>query len=309
MDTDAQLLAVALIARESTSSIQEFKLYHYNPTIGGAVTFVLLFLGTTSFHTYQSFRTRCWFVIPLIIGGIFEFIGYAARGASGKESPNWTLGPYITQSILLLVAPALFAATIYMELGRIISLVDGESHCLIRKQWLTMIFVFGDILSFVLQGGGGGYQASGTASALETGARVVIVGLFVQLVFFGFFIVIAVKFHISISHSSTIRLSTELPWQKHMNALYIVSTLIMVRSIFRVVEYLQGFNGYLLHHEAYLYIFDGLLTFLAMVLLNVVHPSELAASMKHNTATDYEVNLKAFTERYQRLGSNMSQDA
>lgn len=41
-----------------------------------------------------------------------------------------------------------------MELGRIISLVNGESHCLIRKNWLTKIFVFGDILSFFLQGGG-----------------------------------------------------------------------------------------------------------------------------------------------------------
>lgn len=85
---------------------------------------------------------------------LVELIGYAARCASGKESPNWTLGPYITQSLLLLVAPALFAATIYMELGRIISLVNGESHCLIRKKWLTKIFVFGDILSFFLQGGG-----------------------------------------------------------------------------------------------------------------------------------------------------------
>lgn len=117
---------------------------------------------------------------------------------------------------------------------------------------------------------------------------------------------VAVKFHISISRVPAIRLCNELPWQKHMNTLYIASTLIMVRSIFRVVEYLQGFNGYLLHHEAYLYIFDGLLMFLVMVLLNVVHPGELAASMKHKTATDYEVNLRVFAERHQRLGSDMS---
>ncbi|KAM6484197.1 RTA1 like protein-domain-containing protein [Trichoderma sp. SZMC 28011] len=304
MDTETQLLVGALIVRETSPSVEEFKLYHYNPTIGGAVVFVLLFLGTTSFHLYQTFRTRCWFVTPLIVGGIC----YAARCASGKESPNWTLGPYITQSLLLLVAPALFAATIYMELGRVISLVDGESHCLIRKQWLTKVFVFGDVLSFFLQGGGGGYQASGTASALETGSHIIIVGLFVQLVFFGFFMVIAVEFHLSIRRAPTIRLSNsnELPWQKHMNTLYIASALIMVRSLFRVVEYLQGFNGYLLHHEAYLYIFDGLLMFLVMVLLNVVHPSELAASMKHKTATDYEVNLRAFAERHQRLGSEMT---
>lgn len=84
-------------------------------------------------------------------------IGYAARCKSGSESPDWTLGPYIIQAILLLVAPSLFAATIYMQLGRIIMLLHGESRALIRKQWLTKIFVTGDVLSFVLQGGGMGF--------------------------------------------------------------------------------------------------------------------------------------------------------
>lgn len=58
------------------------------------------------------------------------------------------------QTLLLLVAPALFAATIYMELGRIILLVDGEAHSLIKKKWLTKIFVCGDVLSFMMQGAG-----------------------------------------------------------------------------------------------------------------------------------------------------------
>lgn len=117
---------------------------------------------------------------------------------------------------------------------------------------------------------------------------------------------VAVKFHLSISRVPTIRLPNELPWQKHMTALYVASILIMVRSIFRVVEYLQGFDGYLLHHEAYLYIFDALLMFLVMVLLNVIHPSGLAASMKHKAATDDEFNLRVFAECHQRLGSDVS---
>lgn len=58
------------------------------------------------------------------------------------------------QTLLILVAPALFAASIYMVLGRIILLVDGEELSLIRKKWLTKIFVTGDVLSFVMQGAG-----------------------------------------------------------------------------------------------------------------------------------------------------------
>jgi hypothetical protein len=64
------------------------------------------------------------------------------------------LPPYIIQALLILVAPALFAATIYMELGRIVTLVDGDSYTLIRKKWLTKIFVSGDVLSFMVQSAG-----------------------------------------------------------------------------------------------------------------------------------------------------------
>jgi hypothetical protein len=58
------------------------------------------------------------------------------------------------QSLLLLLAPALFAASIYMVLGRIIRLTDGESHSLIKARWLTKVFVAGDVLSFLTQSTG-----------------------------------------------------------------------------------------------------------------------------------------------------------
>lgn len=41
-----------------------------------------------------------------------------------------------------------------MFLGRIILVLEAESHALIRKKWLTKIFVTGDMLSFLLQGAG-----------------------------------------------------------------------------------------------------------------------------------------------------------
>ncbi|KAH8893853.1 RTA1 protein [Thozetella sp. PMI_491] len=267
-------------AADTVADANPFRLYHYNPTIPGAVIFALLFLSTTLLHFWQLFRNRCWFMLPLATGGILEMMGYAARAKSGTESPDWTLGPYIVQAILLLVAPALFAATIYMELGRIITVVDGESHTLIRKQWMTKLFVTGDILSFVLQAGGGGYQAAGSLEALNSGAKVIIAGLFVQLICFGCFIVIAVAFHLAVNRTPTVRSRSTINWKRHMRALYLGSFLIMVRSVFRAVEYLQGFNGYLLSHEAYLYIFDAVLMFFAMAWFNHVHPAEISRVLR-----------------------------
>lgn len=125
-------------------------------------------------HTFHLFRTRTWFFIPLLIGGYCEYIhypnnpqtspvltylpvelvGYIGRAMSSKQSPDWTIGPYVMQSTLLLIAPALFAASIYMELGRIIIMVKGEQFSLIRVNWMTKIFVTGDVLSFLMQASG-----------------------------------------------------------------------------------------------------------------------------------------------------------
>ena len=107
------------------------------------------------------------------------------------------------------------------------------------------------------------------------GAKIIIVGLFVQLIFFGAFLVVAVNFHIKITRNPTSRSCIGIPWQKHMNLMYAAGVLIMVRSVFRAIEYLQGDDGYLLAREAYLYVFDAVLMLIVMLLFNVVHPAEL----------------------------------
>jgi hypothetical protein len=89
-----------------------------------------------------------------------EVAGYIGRAISSKETPNYALGPYILQTLTLLVAPALFAATIYMILGRITIFTNGEKHSIIPKRWLTKIFVLGDILSFLAQSAGRYYMAN-----------------------------------------------------------------------------------------------------------------------------------------------------
>jgi hypothetical protein len=43
------------------------------------------------------------------------------------------------------------AATIYMTLGRIVLLTEGEHHSLVKLRWLTKLFVFGDVLALFTQ--------------------------------------------------------------------------------------------------------------------------------------------------------------
>ena len=61
-----------------------------------------------------------------------------------------------------------------------------------------------------------------------------------------------------------------------MIGLYIVSILIFVRSIVRIVEFVQGYDGFIMVHEVFLYIFDASMMWLAVATMNWIHPGEVA---------------------------------
>ena len=203
-----------------------------------------------------------------------EAVGYTGRAQSHFD--QWKRSAFVMQSLLLLIAPALFAASIYIILGRVILLTDGDKYSLIRQKWLTKVFVAGDVLSLLVQGAGGGIMA--TYNGMETGEKIVITGLFIQIIFFAFFVTVAGCFHVKWQRhglaTGTMNLKA-LPWRRHMVILYTASGLILVRSIFRAIEYLGGNSGYLLKHEVFLYVFDSVLMLAVMIGFNVVHPSEV----------------------------------
>jgi hypothetical protein len=181
------------------------------------------------------------------------------------------------QSILLLLGPALLAASIYMMLGRLIFLLDASHLSLIRTKWLTKVFVIGDVLSFLAQSGGGGMLASAKSNdKVKMGENMIVGGLLIQIVFFGFFMVVTVVFHMRIHSRPTSRsLVLNTPWEKLIFILYASSLFILVRSVFRVAEYVLGKDGALQTHEYWLYIFDATLMSFVAILFNVFHPSKV----------------------------------
>ena len=152
-----------------------YQLYAYTPSLAAAVIFTILFALVTALHAYQLIKTRAWYLIPIVIGGLctrtsppylprnaplanqnlaVEWIGYIGRAISSQQGRDWTIGPYITQSLLLLTAPLFFAASIYMSLARIAQGIGAEDRCIISTRWLTRIFVTGDVLSLLVVFGG-----------------------------------------------------------------------------------------------------------------------------------------------------------
>ncbi|KAM5354685.1 hypothetical protein ACJ41O_001332 [Fusarium nematophilum] len=223
------------------------------------------------------FRNRTWYFIPFIIGCMFEAMGYVGRALSANEAPDYSKNPYIMQSILLLLGPALLAASIYMVLGRLILLLEAGHLSLIRTKWLTKVFVIGDVLSFFAQSGGGGMLATAKSKDdSKLGENIIVGGLLIQIVFFGFFMAVTLVFHRRIHERPTSRsLVITAPWKKLLWVLYASSLFILVRSVFRVAEYVLGKEGALQADEYWIYIFDATLMSLVAVLFNYFHPSRV----------------------------------
>ncbi|KAJ5673434.1 hypothetical protein N7507_002561 [Penicillium longicatenatum] len=255
-----------------------YVLYNYTPSLVAAIIFTALFFLTTAFHLYQRIHAHSKYFNPFIVGGIFQIIGYAARAVSHFHTTSTTL--YAMQTLFVLLAPTLYAASIYMVLGRIIVFLHGEHLSLVPVRFLTKIFVMGDVLSFVLQGAGGGVMSSsGSANFLIVGQWIIVAGLCVQLLFFGAFIITSMLFHVKIGRSPTQEAENSKingfsrDWRGLLFALYTASVLILIRSVYRVIEFAEGNNGYVISHEVFLYVFDATMMFLVMVVMNAFHPS------------------------------------
>ncbi|KAL8853550.1 MAG: hypothetical protein Q9221_001536 [Calogaya cf. arnoldii] len=251
---------------------RKYVLYHYSPSIAAAAVATVVFAVLTGLHTYRMIKTRLWFCIPFTIGGFFELIGYIGR-AAGHSNPQ-ALSTYIVQSLFVLVAPALFAASIYMTLGRLVRALRAESLSVIRVSWLTKIFVCGDVLTFFIQGGGGGIMASRDPDKVKMGQNVILGGLFLQIIIFGLFVLASIVFHLRLRKQPTREsYAGDVKWQKMLSVLYAVSAIILVRNIFRVVEYIGGNDGPLLRVEWPIYVFDALLMAATMAIWFAGYPT------------------------------------
>jgi hypothetical protein len=179
-----------------------------------------------------------------------EVAGFGARAGATFQTDK--IMPYIIQSLFILLPPIFFAATIYMCLGRVIRLLQADHLSPIKPAKLTKTFVGFDALSFLVQCNSSPLQTAGENSKVlpKVGQALVLVGLTIQLVAFSVFFWYVDKFAGRIKARPTQESSrVDQSWREVMKLLYVTSLLIIVRSIFRFIEYAMGQNGYLLSNE------------------------------------------------------------
>lgn len=224
-----------------------------------------------------------------------------------------TLGTFIIQYLLILLAPSIFSATVYMILGRTIKAVHGEALAPIRATWLTKIFVCGDVTCFLIQclGGATLAGAKGDKKKSDLGKVVILAGLILQFLLFGVFLVVTFLFKKRLTRQPTdMSRRPELRWLTMIHVLYGVSALIIARNLFRVIEYASGEDGFLLTHEWPMYLFDAVLMVAVVSILlfwfpTLIRPQEsyMMGNLEGQTPLTYGGN-----GQYKNLSEQASRD-
>ena len=272
----------------------------YNPSKAAGWAFLVLFGVATLAHFILMFPFRSAFFIPLIIGGLsesalapcqrpcmltsppVETFGYYGRAWANDEPDN--ISPWILQAMLIISAPPMIAASVYMALSRTIRALHARENALMSPRGMTPLFVTADIIAFLSQLAGVGLQAArgGDGNVQSIGKKCVLAGLIFQLVLLAFFIVNIYVFHMRNNRNPTVLTDhPQLPrWRRLMYILYFIGTAIFVRNLVRTVEYVQGPRGQVARVEWFVYVFDAALMFLAMVALFISHPGRLIKKAK-----------------------------
>ncbi|PLN84064.1 RTA1 like protein-domain-containing protein [Aspergillus taichungensis] len=251
--------------------------YPYNPSLTAGYAFMAIFGLATLAHIVLMFPYRAAYFIPFVLGGICETFGYYGRARSHNDRTG--IGPWAQQQMLLLCAPPLLAASVYMTLSRVITALGAENHSPIRPKRLTVLFVLNDVICLLTQLVGAGLQVTGDVHIIDIGIKAVLAGLVFTLVVFIGFVAVAVKIQRRLTAYPT-RVSVELDgagvgWRRYMWCLYVVCGCMIVRNLVRTVEFGAPKGADVRQREVYIYVFDGGLMAVLMGLWTIWHPGRL----------------------------------
>ncbi|KAJ6461190.1 RTA1 like protein-domain-containing protein [Mycena vitilis] len=256
------------------------------PAVTPALVGLVLYALSGVVHWIQFFRMGKPFMLALAIGMITMAVGFAVRIL--VHSSSTSLGLNIATTLLILLSPCLYLALDYMILGRLAVLFGPEvskKAMLIAPTRIATIFVWSDVGTFLIQAVGGAMSTSSNINTIDLGNTIVIVGLGIQLASFGLFTTLVIFFGLRVrkhfphvwhaTGSKAFAPFSSAPvadWHLLYYTLCLSCVSILIRSIFRMAEFIQGHKGYISTHEAFFYCFDALPLWIAMTLYCAVWP-------------------------------------
>lgn len=277
-----------------------------------SVLYLLLTLthGYIKFVATRHVPLKHKYTIPLSIAAIISTAGWSVRIASIHNLSSIPL--YAVSASYIVISPIFVCATLYLLLTRLIRASLPEENGAqrffgISPRWLGRVFITSDVFSFLTQCSGSGIASSGNweGDLKDVGTNVLLVGLALQLATFTAFLGMSGCFvrRVKIVHggkggqSSGLEPGVQVVVRGVWGAGAFVQVCIVdmscfgfhvpscgctlltlspfprqIRSIYRVVEFALGVDGYPFQHEWCLYVLEGAPMFIALGVLAFCHP-------------------------------------
>lgn len=332
---EAKLLASEVIMSAATEIAKiEYldNMYRADLNMGGNVFYAVIFCLVMLFHfIYGGMRHYWYYMCMLGIGSGLDFGGYIARCVSATDET--LVNPFLVQIILLTIAPAFIMAGIYYMLGRQLVFI-GPGFSWLKPRWFSYIYISCDIISLVIQAAGGGTAAVALENNkdTDTGTHIMVAGIAFQVFTMSTFFIVGGNFvmrcwfralpNVKFSIGNFLALALNTPRARELyaqlephydpqyievrsrplfpfcfSAIFVGTVLIYIRCIYRLVELAEGWTGYVIRHEAFLFTLDALMCFLTCALFIVFHPGFIWGkhqptlsfrNKKKNTEVDHE---------------------
>ncbi|KAL6233546.1 hypothetical protein BDW75DRAFT_241942 [Aspergillus navahoensis] len=258
----------------------------YEANFAAPVLFSVLFGLTTLAHIVQAFVYKKRYTWVLIMGSLWELLAFIMRALFAKHQNKEAYNTPFT--ILFLLAPIWVNAFLYMTLGRMIHffLPDGRLAGVPARRF-GHIFVWLEILAFIVQLVGAGFTTDPEAptETIMRGVHIYMGGIGLQelfiLLFTGLFIHLQRKL-VAMERTGDLDFTEKVsrgfaPWRWLFYAIYAALLLITVRIVFRLAQYARGTDpdNPVLSNEWFEYVWDAAPMFVALVVLNVLHPGRV----------------------------------
>ncbi|KAF9944681.1 hypothetical protein BGZ72_002094 [Mortierella alpina] len=269
----------------------------YVPNVAGNIACGLIYaiLGSTfAFHVY---RHKNKWALCLPIAAFACSLGFFCRLA---VDPKDLLVPlFVAQNILIIATPSAFLAFNYMLYGRLISAVDpqfgadGSQSRMEKSRYSFMpprivgrVFIWSDITTFLLQVTAGSIigSAKDNRNLNNIGDKLFLVGVCAQGASYTLFSVllsialarlVAERKRDKNGFSAKSWMGLDANTALMFVCLYCSSLFIIIRSVYRIVEFVQGHDGYLISKEVFLFTLDTVPLVLAIGIWAIVWPPVL----------------------------------
>ncbi len=265
--------------------------YGYLPSLSVGIVFVIVFGLIALTQLTFTIRYRTLWMLFFVIGAGLECLGWIGRTLSHQCAYSSVL--FTMQTATLIMGPAWTQAGVYITLWLLFTVLGKHVFPLPPKTYLWICFVV-DVVCLSLQATGGGLAGAAAQNFGNTqpGTLTMVVGIIAQLVSACFFSIIL---GIVLTRGwPQIRKST--PMRLVSAAIVLSTTMMVLRGVYRSIELVQGWRGYLITHERYVIALDAIPMMIAMGVLAILNPGWLLSKQKVAAGNIAEVEEKRVNE-------------